>query len=101
LRCLGDEEWLVTVIGAMYEAVTTAVRMKDEEVVGLEVQVGVHQGSMLSLLQFIIVLEAWSRKTGDWVSDVEEERGEGRGRKTWKDRVSDEDAVDKERCASS
>jgi hypothetical protein len=31
LRLLGVEEWLVTVIRAMYDGVTTAVRMKNGE----------------------------------------------------------------------
>jgi Reverse transcriptase (RNA-dependent DNA polymerase) len=30
LRYLGVEDWMVTVIRAMYEGVTTAVKMKDE-----------------------------------------------------------------------
>ena len=58
LRCLGVEEWLVTVIIAMYEGVTTAVKMKEGESDGFEVKVGVHQGSVLSRLLFIIALEA-------------------------------------------
>ena len=36
LRSLGVEEWLVTVIRAKYEGVTTAVRMKMEKVVVLK-----------------------------------------------------------------
>ena len=62
LRSLGVEEWLVTVIRAMYEGVTTAVRMKDGESDSFEVKVGVHQGSVLSPLLFIIVLEALSKE---------------------------------------
>ena len=58
LRCLGVEELLVTVITAMYEGVTTAVNMKEGESDGFEVKVGVHQGSVLSPLLFIIALEA-------------------------------------------
>ena len=60
LRHLGVEEWLVTVIRAMYEGVTTAVKMKDGQSDGFEVKVGVHQGSVLSPLLFIIVMEALS-----------------------------------------
>ena len=41
----------------MYEGVTTAVKMKEGESDGFEVKVGVHQGSVLSPLLFIIVLE--------------------------------------------
>jgi len=57
LRRLGVEEWLVTVVIAMYEGATTAVKLNDGESDGFEVKVGVHQGSVLSPL-FIIVLEA-------------------------------------------
>ena len=48
LRHLGVEEWLVTVVRAMYEGVTTAVKIKDGESNGSEVKVGVHQSSLLS-----------------------------------------------------
>ena len=48
LRRLGVEEWLVTVIRAMHDVVTTAFRMKDVESDRFEVKVGVHQGSVLS-----------------------------------------------------
>ena len=44
----------------MYEGVTTAVKMKEGESEGFEVKVGVHQGSVLSPLLFIIVLEETS-----------------------------------------
>ena len=60
LRHLGVEEWLVTVIRAMYEGVRTAVKMKDGESDGFEVKVGVHQSSVFSPLLFIIVMEALS-----------------------------------------
>ena len=45
----------------MYVGVTTAVRMKGEEIMDLEVKVGVHQGSVLSPLLFKIVLETLPR----------------------------------------
>jgi len=60
LRRLGVDEWLVTVIRAMYEGVTTAVKTNDGESDSFEVKVGLHQGSVLSPLLFIIVLEALS-----------------------------------------
>lgn len=62
LRSQGVEEWLVTVIRSMYEGVTTAVRMKHGESGSFEVKVGVHQGSVLSPLLFILVLEALSKE---------------------------------------
>lgn len=62
LRSLGVEEWLVAVIRARYEGVTTEVRMKDGESNSFEVKVGVHRGSVLSPLLFIIVLEALSKE---------------------------------------
>jgi hypothetical protein len=47
-RRLGVEEWLVPVIGAMYEGITTTVKMKDEESAGFEVKVGVYKGLMVN-----------------------------------------------------
>ena len=61
LRKVGVEEWLIKVILSMYVGVTTAVRMKGEEIMDLEVKVGVHQGSVLSPLLFKIVLETLPR----------------------------------------
>jgi len=62
LRQVGVEECLVKVIQAMYEGAETAVKLKDGESEGFGVKVGVHQGSVLSPLLFIIVLEALSRE---------------------------------------
>ena len=45
----------------MYEDATTAVKLNGRESKGFKVKVGVHQGSVLSPLLFIIVLEALSR----------------------------------------
>jgi hypothetical protein len=61
LRSLGVDEWIVSVIQAMYEDATTAVKLNGRESKGFKVKVGVHQGSVLSPLLFIIVLEALSR----------------------------------------
>ena len=55
------EEWLVRVIMAMYEGVTTAIKVGGSESEAFAVKVGVHQGSVLSPLLFIIVLEALSQ----------------------------------------
>jgi hypothetical protein len=61
LRQLGVDEWLVNAIKATYTGVTTAVRLNGMESADFEVKVGVHQGSVLSPLLFIVVLEALSR----------------------------------------
>ena len=53
-------EWLVNVIKSMYEGVTTAVKFMGGESKEFHVQVGVHQGSVLSPMLFTIVLEALS-----------------------------------------
>ena len=58
---MGVEEWLVKVIMAMYDGVKTAVKIGSGESEAFAVKVGVHQGSVLSPLLFIIVLEALSR----------------------------------------
>ena len=58
LRRLGVDEWIVSVIKAMY---VDAVRISGKVSREFDVKVGVHQGSVLSPLLFIIVLEALSR----------------------------------------
>ena len=62
LRQSGVEEWIVKVIQSMYEGVTTSVKLGAGESEEFAVKVGVHQGSVLSPLLFILVLEALSRK---------------------------------------
>ena len=62
LRELGVEESIVCVIKSMYDDSTAAVKLKNGVSERFEVKVGVHQGSVLSPLLFIIVLEALTRK---------------------------------------
>ncbi len=50
------EEWLIIVM-AMYKRARTAVRTKDGNSGEFEVKVGVHQGSVLSPLLFVAVME--------------------------------------------
>ena len=52
----------MSVIKAMYEDATTTVRVNGRESKAFSVRVGVHQGSVLSPLLLIIVLEALSRE---------------------------------------
>ena len=61
LRTLGVDEWMVCVIKAMYVDAVTAVRLNGKASRGFNVKVGVHQGSVLSPLLFIMVMEALSR----------------------------------------
>ena len=65
LRKLGVDEWIVSVIQSMYENATTAVKVNGRLSKAFAVRVGVHQGSVLSPLLFIIVLEALSREFRD------------------------------------
>ena len=62
LRYQGVDEWIVSVIKAMYEDALTKVRLNGRKSRAFNVNVGVHRGSVLSLLLFIIMLEALSRE---------------------------------------
>ena len=65
LRQSGVDEWLVRVIQSMYELedAVTSVKLGISESAEFAVKVGVHQGSvLLPLLFIIIVLEALSKK---------------------------------------
>ena len=63
MRKLGVEEWLVSAVMSMYtgpqKTVVTTVYANSKS---FEVKVGMHQGSALSLLLFVIVMEAISRE---------------------------------------
>ena len=62
MRKLGIDEWLVCLVQSMYKDVRSRVRVGDGYSEEFGVGVGVHQGSVLSPLLFIIVLEALSRE---------------------------------------
>ena len=61
MRKVGVEEWIVHLVQAMYNNARSRVRVGSEYSEEFEVGVGVHQGSVLSPLLFIIVLEALYR----------------------------------------
>ena len=62
LRKVGVPEWIVRVIQVMYQNARSQVRVNNLFSDVFDVQVGVHQGSVLSPLLFIIVLETLSQK---------------------------------------
>ena len=63
LRKLGVEEWIVRLVQGMYANARSRVRVGEGFSKEFEVKVHqVHQGSVLSPLLFIIVLEALSRE---------------------------------------
>ena len=61
-RKLGAEEWIVRLVQGMYANARSRVPVGEGFSKEFEVKVGVHQGSVLSPLLFIIVLEALSRE---------------------------------------
>ena len=62
MRKLGVEEWLVSAVMSMYTGAKTVVRTVYSNSSDFEVKVGMHQGSTLSPLLFVIVTEAISRE---------------------------------------
>ena len=58
MRKLGVEEWLVLAVMSMYIGAKTVVRTVYSNSSGFEVKVAMHQGSALSPLLFVIVMEA-------------------------------------------
>ena len=51
------DEWLVKAVMAMYEGAQTVVRTTEGDSKAFNVKVGLHQGSVLSPLLFVIVME--------------------------------------------
>jgi len=62
MRKLGVEEWLVSAVMSMYTGAKTVVRTVNGVSSGFQVKVCMHQGSALSPLLFVIVVEAISRE---------------------------------------
>ena len=62
LRRAGVEEWIVSVIKVMYDGACTSVKLACGESAVFGVNVGVHQGSVLSPLLFTIVLDVLSKE---------------------------------------
>ena len=62
MRRLGVDEWIVRLVQSMYANARSRVRVANGLSDQFNVDVGVHQGSVLSPLLFIIVLEALSRE---------------------------------------
>ena len=62
LRKLSVEEWIVRLVQGMYANARSRVRVGEGYREEFEVKVGVHQGSVLSPLFVIIMLEALSRE---------------------------------------
>ena len=62
MRNLGVEEWLVSAVTSMYTDAKTVVRTVCGNSKCFEVKVGMHQSSALSLLLFVVVVEALFRE---------------------------------------
>src|SRR5260221_9769052 len=62
LRKSGVDEWLVSTVMSMYDGARTAVRTSDGNSNSFEVKVGLHQGSVLSPLLFVIVMDMVSKE---------------------------------------
>jgi len=62
MRKVGVEEWRVLAVMSMYTGAKTVIRTVYGNSKGCEVKVGMHQGSALSPLLFVIVTEAISRE---------------------------------------
>ena len=56
------EKWLLNVFIAMYEGAQAVVITTEGDSKAFNVKIGLHQGSVLSLLLFVIVMEVISRE---------------------------------------
>ena len=99
LRTARVEEWLVEAVMMMFQGAKTVVRTAAGDTGPFEVNVGVHQGSVLSPLLFIIVMDSVARKAGsslpweilyadDLVLLAESEEQLKQKIKNWKDNFS-------------
>jgi len=61
LRKAGVDEWLVRTVLTMYEGAKTVIRTESGDSESFQVKVGLHQGSILSPLLFVIVMEIVTR----------------------------------------
>ena len=62
---MGVDGWLINAVKSMYKNAKTSVKVNGVGGRDFPVEVGVHQGSVLSPLLFIIVMEALSRRFDD------------------------------------
>ena len=62
LRKVGVDEWLVKAVMAMYEGAQAVVRTTEGDSKAFNMKVGLHQGSLLSPLLFVIVMDMISRE---------------------------------------
>ena len=62
MRKLGVQEWLISWIQSFYRGARSSMHIRDTYSEEFQVKVGVHQGSVLSPLLFIMVLEALLRE---------------------------------------
>jgi len=62
LRKAGVEEWLVRAVMVMYEGAQTVVRTTEGDSKSFNVKVGLHQGSVLNPLLFVVVMGMISRE---------------------------------------
>ena len=70
---LGDEEWLISAVMSMYTGAKAVVRTVYGNCECFEVKVGMHQGSALSPLLILILMEATSREFRVAIAETEDD----------------------------